>query len=187
MSNNRLESALEMLARHPPCLRTSKRTTTPASRNSIQIPAMYLSYWTRFRQDVQHCVNDLGNQLQFPVLRADLPELFVSANKLGLTGRFVQNVTYPVTAVFEQIPELSRLVFSDSHASGEGTQQASGVSDIMLSLFHPGMARDSIDIIHVAAGEIKTPWTLKLNQIPISGTQLERETLGKWLGVLHPP
>lgn len=163
-----MEQASFQISQPLPPLVIQGCTTHPSiGTNRLSIHHMHL--WPNFLQDVRNAISGLAMDRKISITNNAEGELYYVGNELGLTGRFVQNVGVAVTKAFKHgssnASTLSHLRFADYHSTGLTGTLFPDVT-IVKDIFNE--YNDIIGCELRVAGEIKTFWTLPLQDIPVT-------------------
>jgi hypothetical protein len=170
-------SARNLLARSLPPLLFVGGTVNP-SISPERISAELLHPWPSFSDEIMVALQ--GLELSAPVCLTDAPEdeRFVVGNELGLTARFIRNVCDPVTKAFS-VSSLSNLRFGDIHSV---KLQPASFPDVIVLGFTNALAPVRQEGHLLVVGELKTFWTVELEQYPVTSTLMERRNLEHPIG-----
>lgn len=153
-----METADELIRRQLPSLVKANGTTTESSRPG-NISAQFFHEWTTFVTEVLSTYNDLDLSTLVSITDdQDLSERFAIGCEPGLTTRFAKHVCDAVSKVMSVVPGLSHLTFGTYKAAVPTDSKK--VPDIVL------LSTPNWRIVLV--GELKTYWTVSLQDHPVS-------------------
>lgn len=172
-----MESAGELLARPLPPLRHAGGTLYP-SVSSERLHESCMHQWSTFEQEIQSVLDSLDlNHTVSHTVSAD-GEFYLVGNETGLTGRFVNNICDPVAKVLSRA-SIPSVVFADIRAL---SASSSVIPDVGLGV----TSRNDSETTVLAVGELKTFWTLQLEQLSVVDPPTRAE-LEPYLGMCQVP
>ncbi|PGG96352.1 hypothetical protein AJ79_09625 [Helicocarpus griseus UAMH5409] len=172
-----MESASDLLQRELPQV-LYIRGTSEASVSPERVSASLMHLWPNFAQQMMAACDSLDLSGQVSLTDSSEGELYAVANELGLTGRIQKNLCDPVAKALS-VTDFSFIRFGDIQT----VERSSGLSDIVtlrLRNISPTESETSL----IAAGELKTFWTLKLGQFPVNSELFYRRNLEPHIGQL---
>ncbi|CAG8906122.1 unnamed protein product [Penicillium egyptiacum] len=151
-----MESPRELLARELPDLIKLGVTTSPSVSDET-LCATYMHLWTNFKTQVREAVASLDFTGLVSLTDAVEGDFYFVGSELGLTTRFARHVCEPVSKALSvtNVP----LQFGDLQAL---RPNPTIVPDVTLAIFRHGTPPSAGTATLIAAGELKTWWTVDL-------------------------
>ncbi|KAE8352489.1 hypothetical protein BDV28DRAFT_148951 [Aspergillus coremiiformis] len=172
-----METAHNLLARVIPELRFIGGTTEASVSNEI-LCASYMHHWASFETEVRDAHQHIDLSGIISQTDPQEGEFFLTGSELGLTGRFNQNVCEAVAKALS-VTELRGMRFGDIQAAVSSTDCIPGVALMSFpNADNPIPAKSSL----VAVGELKTFWTVRLEDHPVNGAPYHRVALEHPIG-----
>lgn len=168
-----MQSAADLLSRPLPILQ-QQGGTTHASVHSERLSGNHMYEWVGFREQATEILQQFDFSGMVSITDSLEGEKYVVANKLGLTARFIQNVCEPINKALS-VAGFPSLRFGDV--------QAVAASDplfpdaVMLQINSLGQGN------LLAVGELKTYWTLRLENMPVTGPSTWKRQLEHPIGI----
>jgi hypothetical protein len=173
-----MESARDLLARCLPPTLFIGGTTNP-SISPGRISAELMRPWYSFRNDILAALQGLDLSANVSLTDALEGERFVVGNELGLTSRFNRNVCDVVTKALS-VSTLSHARFGDIQSVEPNTTLFPDV--VALTFTNPqSPVRPEGHLL--AAGELKTFWTVELENYPVTSELMARRNLEHHIGM----
>lgn len=167
-----MENPRVLLARSLPTLTQLGGTTEPSISNE-SLSACYMHIWPDFQRQVLDAYNSITFTSDISITDSPEGDFYCVGSELGLTTRFVRYVCDPVTKALS-VSDLS-LQFGDMQSF---RQHPLIIPDVTLAILGSSPAR------LIAAGELKTWWTVNLEEITVMSDLDERRYLQPHIGAL---
>lgn len=171
-----METARSLVARRLPDLMQFGGTTEPSVSNE-RLCAQYMHPWPNFEIQMLEACNALDLSHRVSLTDAPEGESYFVGSKLGLTTRFAVHVCDAVAKALSST--ALPLKFGDLQAV---SPHPDGIPDVTLAIFrspHPPSSRTATII---AAGELKTFWTLNLGEWTVNAPLQDRAYLEPFIG-----
>ncbi|KAJ5521665.1 hypothetical protein N7527_005780 [Penicillium freii] len=165
-----MENPRALLARPLPTLTQLGGTTEPSGSNT-RLCASYMHIWPDFQQQALEACNSLTFTSDISVTDSPKGDLYFVGSELGLTTRFARHVCDAVSKALSVSNLL--LQFGDMQAI---RQNPLIIPDVTLAILRsdPGTL--------IAAGELKTWWTVNLEEITVMSDLDMRRYLEPFIG-----
>lgn len=173
-----MENPRTLLARSLPHLTQIRGTTEPEpSVSSERICASYMHLWPNFQAQVLAAFNSLTFTGNVSLTDSPEGEFYFVGSELGLTTRFARHVCDAVGKALS-VSNLP-LQFGDIHAI---RQHPLVIPDVTLAIFGSEGPSSSTPATLIAAGELKTWWTVDLEEITVRSGLDTRRYLEPYIG-----
>lgn len=171
-----MESPQALLARELPNLIQFGGTTAP-SVSSERVCASYMHLWPDFDAQVLAACASLIFTADVSLTDAPDGDSYFVGCELGLTTRFARHVCEPVAKALS----LSNLLlkFGDLQAL---IPNALAIPDVALAIFGPEIPPRTPRTTLIAAGELKTWWTVNLGDVTVRSRLHRRAYLEPYVG-----
>lgn len=165
-----MEHPRTLLARSIPALIQLGGTTEPSVSNE-RLCATYMHVWPDFERQALDACNSITFTTDVSVTDSPEGDLYFVGSELGLTTRFARHVCDAVSKALS-VSNLP-LQFGDIQAI---RQHPLIIPDVTLAILasHPATL--------IAAGELKTWWTVDLEEITVMSDLDERRYLEPFIG-----
>jgi hypothetical protein len=172
-----MESPRELLAREVPNLFKLEGTTSPSVSDET-LCATYMHLWTNFETQVRDAVASLNFTDLVSLTDAVEGDSYYVGSELGLTTRFARHICDPVSKAMSvtNVP----LRFGDLQAL---RPNPTSIPDVTLAIFQHGTPPSAETATLIAAGELKTWWTVDLEHHTVTHPVDVRNYLEPFIGM----
>jgi len=162
------ENASQHLRKIPPMLRMAEGRTMHESNNPRQVNGNFVKLWITFEADIRPYLEANRSSLNTAmVARHDTPELVLAAEEIGVQGRFMQHIAQPVSTCLRYIQGSQAYTFGDlssAPAVRRKCQGGGGKPDLLVIEVNVNQASLQAKASGRIIGEVKTPWTMNLDE-----------------------
>ncbi|KAJ5664674.1 hypothetical protein N7462_011487 [Penicillium macrosclerotiorum] len=171
-----MENPRMLLARSLPHLIKIGGTTEP-SVSGERLCASYMHLWPDFLAQVRAACNSLSFTSDISLTDSPEGDFYFVGSGVGLTTRFTRHISDPVAKALS-VSNLP-LKFGDIQAIKETPIV---IPDITLAIFDTGVPLSSHTATLIAAGELKTWWTVDLEEFTVRSDLETRTYLEPYIG-----